>query len=477
MTAVPLALVALLMNGREPAAVAESRLQAGSAAEAVSGDGSASIVVSQVQAFATSENLLSSVLAAERVDRPARKVAKAIKVSGLGTSTVVELSVRDRDPAVALRLTDAVGAEVVRQINEKNHGAIRQRIREIDKRVRKLEGRLGPRARQASGPVPDIGAANERGRVEAEPSGVRSARSDPKTRLPAPGTANGRERVQAELSDLRSNRSDLMTQLTASGTASVVQPAVLAPSRNPVIMMAAIAGLAGLVAGILVAVVTETLRPTIPGQRRVARRLGVPLPGRTGEGPAQLADLGRRIRLAARKEDVDRVALVGAPGPLPPELVSAVAAAVYGDDTKVVSVRPRHGGPGNGAPKQGEPDEDADGDAPSLNSGGPGGGSSTSVVRTGGGASAVATRPAGASPTEITQPVAVRRVCHVHAFEDVDPGADDTVGVVVAVGPVTTVAGLETVDDLVAASGWPLLGVVATSRKATSKRARRARKT
>lgn len=447
MTAVPLALVALLMNGREPAAVAESRLQAGSAAEAVSGDGSASIVVSQVQAFATSENLLSSVLAAERVDRPARKVAKAIKVSGLGTSTVVELSVRDRDPAVALRLTDAVGAEVVRQINEKNHGAIRQRIREIDKRVRKLEDRLGPLARQASGPVPDIGAANER------------------------------ERVQAELSDLRSNRSDLMTQLTASGTASVVQPAVLAPSRNPVIMMAAIAGLAGLVAGILVAVVTEMLRPTIPGQRRVARRLGVPLLGRTGEGPAQLADLGRRIRLAARKEDVDRVALVGAPGPLPPELVSAVAAAVYGDDTKVVSVRPRHGGPGNGAPKQGEPDEDADGDAPSLNSGGPGGGSSTSVVRTGGGASAVATRPAGASPTEITQPVAVRRVCHVHAFEDVDPGADDTVGVVVAVGPVTTVAGLETVDDLVAASGWPLLGVVATSRKATSKRARRARKT
>lgn len=447
MTAVPLALVALLMNGREPAAVAESRLQAGSAAEAVSGDGSASIVVSQVQAFATSENLLSSVLAAERIDRPARKVAKAIKVSGLGTSTVVELSVRDRDPAVARRLTDAVGAEVVRQINEKNHGTIRRRIREIDKRVRKLEDRLGPLARQASGPVPDIGAANER------------------------------ERVQAELSDLRSNRSDLMTQLTASGTASVVQPAVIAPSRNPMIMMAAIAGLAGLVAGILVAVVTETLRPTIPGQRRVARRLGVPLLGRTGEGPAQLADLGRRIRLAARKEDVDRVALVGAPGPLPPELVSAVAAAVYGDDTKVVSVRPRHGGPGNGAPKQGEPNEDADGDAPSLNSGGPGGGSSTSVVRTGGGASAVATRPAGASPTEITQPVAVRRGCHVHAFEDVDPGADDTVGVVVAVGPVTTVAGLETVDDLVAASGWPLLGVVATSRKATSKRARRARKT
>jgi hypothetical protein len=53
----------------------------------------------------------------------------------------------------------------------------------------------------------------------------------------------------------------------------------------------------------------------------------------------------------------------------------------------------------------------------------------------------------------------------VHAFEDIDPGSDEEVGVVVVVGPVTKAAGLETVRDLVAASGWPLLGVVATSRK------------
>jgi hypothetical protein len=58
----------------------------------------------------------------------------------------------------------------------------------------------------------------------------------------------------------------------------------------------------------------------------------------------------------------------------------------------------------------------------------------------------------------------------VHAFEDVDPGSDEVVGVVVAVGPVTRAAGLETVRDLVAASGWPLLGVVATSRKVSASR-------
>ncbi|TDB96483.1 hypothetical protein E1266_09815 [Actinomadura sp. 7K534] len=440
MTVLPLTLVALLMSGREPAAVAQSRLQAGAtSADAAAGEAGASVVVSQVKAFATSEGLLTEVLREQKADRSARKVAKSVEVTGLGSSTVVELSVKDRDPAVAQRLTDAIATKVVRQINHSNQDAIRRQVDEIDERIGKLEDKLGPLARRAGGTFPDISAANER------------------------------ERVQAELSGLRSNRSDLMTQLTSAGTASVVQHAVPAPRRDPTVMMAAIAGLAGLVGGILIAVVAEMVRPTIPGQRRVARRLGVPLLGWADRGPAQLADLGRRVRLAAKKEGVGRVTLVGAPGPLPPRLVSTVAAAVYGDETRPVQLRhgraAENGVPDGGAPEGGE---DA-GDGPSLNSDGPGGRSGTSVVRAGGGTAVMAKKPGEVSPSETTQPVPVRRACHVHAFEDIDPGADDTVGVVVVVGRVTTVAGLETVRDLVAASGWPLLGVVGASRKATTR--------
>ncbi|CND59971.1 Capsular polysaccharide biosynthesis protein [Mycobacterium tuberculosis] len=435
MTVVPLVLVGLVMGGQEPAAVAQSRLQASSrATDAAPGDAGVSIVVSQVKAFATSENLLSGVLRAQRVDRPTVKVAKAIGVTGLGTSTIVELSVKDRDSGVARRLADAIGAAVVKEINASNQGSITQQMDEIDKRVRELEKKLGPLSRRAGAqPNPDIGAANER------------------------------ERVQAELTDLRSNRSDLQTQLSTAGTASVVQPAVLAPRTNPVVMMASIAGLIGLIGGILIAVVTEMVRPTIPGQRRVARRLGVPLLGWADRGPVRLADLGRRIRLAAKKEGVGRITLVGAPGPLPADLVSSVASAVYGDDTKVVTARPGNGGDDDGEDQPGDGHGDDHGGGPSLNSGGPGGRAGTSVVRAGG--TAVMTKKSGVSPSEVTQPVPVRRLCHVHAFEDIDPGSDEVVGVVVVVGPVTRVAGLETVRDLVAASGWPLLGVVASSRK------------
>lgn len=426
MTVLPLVLVGLAMSGREPPYTAGTRLQASSrATDAAPGDAGVSIVVSQVKAFATSENLLGGVLRQQHLDRSTVKTAKAIGVTGLGTSTVVELSVKDRDPGVARRLADAIGAAVIKEINESNQGSIRQQMDDIDKRVRGLEKRLGPLSRRAGAqPNPDIGAANER------------------------------ERVQAELTDLRSNRSDLQTQLSSAGTASVVQPAVLAPRTNPVVMTAAIAGLVGLVGGILIAVVTEMARPTIPGQRRVARRLGVPMLGWVDRGPAQLADLGRHVQLAMKKEGVGRVALVGAPGPLPADLVSSIASAVYGDGTKVVTARPA---------EEDTPDGDGGQDGPSPNSSGSGGRKSgTSVVRAG---TAVMTKKSEISPSEIGQTVPVRRLCHVHAFEEIDPGSDDEVGVVVVVGPVTRAAGLETVRDLVAASGWPLLGVVAASRK------------
>lgn len=430
MTVLPLVLVGLAMSGREPPYTAGTRLQASSrATDAAPGDAGVSIVVSQVKAFATSENLLGGVLRQQHLDRSTVKTAKAIGVTGLGTSTVVELSVKDRDPDVARRLADAIGAAVVTEINESNQGSIRQQMDDIDKRVRTLEKRLGPLSRRAGAqPNPDIGAANER------------------------------ERVQAELTDLRSNRSDLQTQLSSAGTASVVQPAVQAPRTNPVVMTAAIAGLVGLVGGILIAVVTETARPTIPGQRRVARRLGVPLLGWVDRGPEQLADLGRRVQLAVKKEGVGRVAVVGAPGPLPPGVVSSIASAVYGDGTKVVTARP------------GDDDPDGDGDGggkggPPPNSSGSGGRKSGTAVARAGGGTAVMTKKSEISPSEIGQAVPAHRLCHVHAFEEIDPGSDDAVGVVVVVGPVTRAAGLETVRDLVAASGWPLLGVVAASRK------------
>ncbi|MFC4910288.1 hypothetical protein [Actinomadura gamaensis] len=449
-TLVPLLAVFALMSGRAQPSAAQARIVVpGGAAAGAAGDNGVSAAVSTAKAFATGHDLLAKVIRDGHLARTPDKVAKQITAKGLGTSTVVELTVKDRDAAVALKLARAIADEAVAEINTSNQGAIQAQLGQVNQQIGTLT------------------------RQQADAS---------------PGSTSY-DRITSQLTDLRTNRTELQTQLANAGNASVAQPAILAPKSDPTVMTAVVAGLGGLVLGILLAVLAELVRPTVPGQRRVARRLGVPLLGWLDRSPAETAALGRTVRLAARKAGVAQVTVVpAAGGHLPAELVSQVAEAVYGDQTRIVprpapepeparsalngkshSRADEDGGEGNG--------DSGEGDGGTENGEGSGGGGkaqvapppdeppSTSVVRAGG--RAVLTRDSGetASPTEVTQPVELRSLTLVHAFEDVDPAADERFGVVAVAGPVTPVAGLESVRDLVAASGWPLLGVVATSRK------------
>ncbi|RFU40612.1 hypothetical protein DZF91_16200 [Actinomadura logoneensis] len=454
-TVVPLVAVYMLMDGRTPPAAAQARVVVpGGAAAGAAGDNGVSAAVSTVKAFATGHDLLAQVIRSGRLARDPDKVAKQITVKGLGTSTVVELSVKDPDPAVALKLTQSIATETVHDINTSNQSAIQNQLGQINQQITALE------------------------KQQADAS-------------PGPPT----DRILTQLTDLRASRSDLRTQLSTAGNASIAQPAIAAPKTDPKVMMTAVAGLGGLVLGILAAVVAEMVRPTVPGQRRVARRLDVPLLGRLGGSPAETAALGRRILLAARRAGAGQVTVVSAQGgPLPAELVSQLAEAVYGDRTRVVpsasvaspspasasasaSASGSSGSAGGGKSRlngrsrpsatdgEGEGGEPRDAGAAASDET-----PSSTVVRAAG--PAVMTREADGpvSPLEAARPVEARpvearAVTPVHAFEDVDPSADVRCGVVAVAGPVTPVAGLESVRDLVAASGWPLLGVVATSRK------------
>lgn len=427
MTVVPLLAVFGVMSGRTPPAAAQARIVVpGGAAAGAAGDNGVSAAVSTVKAFATGHDLLAKVIKDGKLARSPDAVGKQITVKGLGTSTVVELSVKDRDAAVALKLTQAISTETVNGINTSNQSAIQNQLTQIGQQITTLE------------------------KQQADAS-------------PGPAT----DRILTQLTDLRTSRSDLRTQLSTAGNASIAQPAIAAPKTDPKVMMTVVAGLGGLVLGILLAVVAEMARPTVPGQRRVARRLDVPLLGWLGKGPAEPAALGRKVRLAARKAGVGQVTVVSASGGhLPAELVSQIAEAVYGDRSRVVQSPDRSRLNGR-TPSDGDEGENGESRGGTAVAGSPPPDEppSTSVVRAG--RRAVMTRESGevASPADVTQPVEVRSLTLVHAFEDVDPSADTRFGVVAVAGPVTPAAGLESVRDLVAASGWPLLGIVATSRK------------
>ncbi|MEV4258954.1 hypothetical protein AB0J52_37840, partial [Spirillospora sp. NPDC049652] len=361
-TVAPLLAVYALLDGRTPPAAAQARIVVpGGAAAGAAGDNGVSAAVSTVKAFATGHDLLAKVIKDGRLARDPGKVAKQITVKGLGTSTVVELSVKDPDPAVALKLTQTVSAETVRDINSSNQSAIQNQLNQINQQITSLE------------------------KQQADAS-------------PGPPT----DRILTQLTDLRASRSDLRTQLSTAGNASVAQPAIAAPRTDPKVMMTVVAGLGGLVLGILAAVVAEMVRPTVPGQRRVARRLDVPLLGRLGGSPAETAALGRRILLAARRTGAAQVTVVSAAGgPLPAELVSQIAEAVYGDRTRVVPSAPSAPSDGPAEPDASEGDKsrlngrsrpsakDGEGDGGGGDTLGPAapasdGSPSTSVVRTAG---------------------------------------------------------------------------------------------
>jgi len=186
------------------------------------------------------------------------------------------------------------------------------------------------------------------------------------------------------------------------------------------------------------------MRPSVSGAVRVGRLLDVPMLGAVGSDPAALSDIGRRLRLAARRADVDTVVLVRANGvALPPELVDRIEAAalrpelareriavpIETTDTQLLT--PAVSGNGAG-PAAGEPSA---------------GGTRTSA--------AVLLRT-GADTAE--RAVRLRRVC---AIDELDPSAEgDRIGLVVIAGASTRISGIDSVRDLMTAAGWPLLGVL-----------------
>jgi capsular polysaccharide biosynthesis protein len=454
MLVLPMLLVGMALTHGAPVYTAQTRLDASSrVSDAAPGDAGVSAVVSQVKAFATSYNVLAGVLRDQHIQRAPVKVAKKVQVNGLGTSTVVELSVSDPDPQVARRLTDALGVAVTAEINEANQGALNAQIARLDKQISNTQKQLGSASR----------------RVVRDPLNVTAA--------------NEKDRLSSEVADLRADRTDLRGQLI------------------------------GLVTGVLIAVMIETFRPTVPGPGRVARRLGVPLLGTIDKRSDRLADAGRRVRLAAKRNNVVQVVLVNTGrGPVPVDLVAKVAGAVYGSSSRTHERGfPTIAGLDDTASAAGDSNSteetpraveartaaeagtdagvdagtDAGADAGGEAAGGHGG--SDHEYRPGaarGNGSGSRSRRAGSPGTTIirsgtslimkrsdqvmtvAERASARAVCHVHAIEDVDPGGDtDRVGVVAVAGPVTRAAALDAVRDLIAASGWPLLGVIATSRK------------
>jgi hypothetical protein len=272
------------------------------------------------------------------------------------------------------------------------------------------------------------------------------------------------------------------TSAASSGSATIISaasPAVRAGNH-----LSADLGLAlvvGLVAGLLLASVAETLRPRLAGARSLGRELGVGLIGtlpaaarhrsrRAGASdPSQLPAPAPEVTLppevvlalttAAARAGVDEVLLVGPAGH-----PSAQATAAHRRDA--LSRRPpagppaRAGGPVEG-PVNGTPLPRLPFEHPAPGHDGPREPVPTATLVAG----PVRARRAGTGPVS-------GRALGVHAIDDHAPVGTGRPGLLAVVPPRAPHALADRVRDLAATTGWPVIGVLGVA--APSRRDRRA---
>jgi hypothetical protein len=259
------------------------------------------------------------------------------------------------------------------------------------------------------------------------------------------------QQLQAQLAGLdqvianfTGDRSRLLIQAGTLGLATVIdQPGLPSrPESKAAVQKLGLAGLLGLVVGILIASIAETMRPTVPGARRVSRRLSVPALGQlsgadlNGERTPALGELALRCRLAAAHADLRTIALVDIDGK---RELGALAAQL----TQSLQASSADGGPsrsGLAGRANGSQHWDADNE-PTL---------------------------AGVSPSVL---VKARGAVTEHPGLQVFPlgqmawvTGTAQVGIVVLSGPVARVSRITALEDLSRSSGWPIVGVVGVPR-------------
>ncbi|GAA2593024.1 hypothetical protein GCM10010399_24560 [Dactylosporangium fulvum] len=371
----------------------------------------AAAIVSQVQAIATSRDVTKRALDEAHLPRDPDTVIRAVVVTGLGSSTLVDVAYTDRDRDLAQKVTAALLTAVTGQLDAQRVGALPDVLQDVDRQLTDLTEKRAPIAAEAHSNPGDPVAQNKLAGID---------------RL---------------ISELSADRGRLAEEAAAAGHASVVATPTVPDRPDPTGLPGrlGIAAILGLAVGLILAGLNETVRPKLSGASRVGRVLQVPLLGTVSPDPAALADIGRRIRLAASQAEVSTVVLARTGRtPIHPEFVDRVEAAavrpapVTGriaiptqvlDSPVLVSPQVVPGQPVDGRPADGH--------------------SSVAVLT---------------ATENSTPPMRLQRVC---ALEELNPSAEgERIGLVVLTGGNVAIRAVDRVRDLATASGWPLLGVL-----------------
>ena len=240
-------------------------------------------------ALGTSRELVDRVLTEKGVVRDPATVVEEVQVEPIGTSGVLEVSVTDADATASAVIVNGLAAEIVRVRDEAVFASTRKALADTDAQIAAVTARIAAIEDEAKAAVAGLR------RVDA--------------------LALEHAQAMEQRSSLESQRQQLVTTLTAA-----VPPRVIDTTSTGDLVPAAlttrlaIGGLLGLVLGVALAAIRESLRPTLSGAA-IARHFGAPLlarlrrPPQSGTGTSD-PWLANYLTLAADAAGVTSVQLV-----------------------------------------------------------------------------------------------------------------------------------------------------------------------
>ena len=248
----------------------------------------AAALAGTVQGIVTSPAQLSKALAEAGATRDIVKFTKEVDTQSLSSSSVLELSVTDPNAGVATAVANTLATFAVATLNA-------QAQQPSEALLSELQAQIDP-------------LASEIAAIGSELSAARSSASEVTALLAQ------RTDLSQQMTALITKQADIEQQMVQSQGASVVAPAtrpdVADPSRLPLDLI--LGALASLILGIGLAVILETLRPTLVGRLAIERALGAPVFGvmtADSSAPGDLSALSGRLHRAAERARVSTVVL------------------------------------------------------------------------------------------------------------------------------------------------------------------------
>jgi capsular polysaccharide biosynthesis protein len=250
----PLLVVGLASSSGATKYASAARIQA--SITPLGSDTEANSVLNRVTGVATSQAIVKQAVDATEIPgRSVDQVSKEITVSRLGSSAVFDLIVTDQSAQVATALVNSLADVVVTFLNS---GSLH---------TQKLLGTLNTREQQL---LNDRQQAATTVALAKSPVDIANASAKLAT-------------LDQQLTDLQATIRQLQVADATDSAVTVISPATSAravPSRHLSIFV--LAGVAGLIGGLLIAAALEVVRPRVRDARTVARELGAPLLGRLG---------------------------------------------------------------------------------------------------------------------------------------------------------------------------------------------------